>query len=67
MTTFALKLLEDKREACIVWRNEARSRRSVAQQKLAAEQARMNEIKNEIDDLDKAIEALTYSTNGDQT
>ncbi len=67
MTTFALKLLEDNRKACIDWGNEARARRFVAQQKVAAEQAQMNKLDNEIHDLDKAIEALTYSTNGDQT
>jgi uncharacterized protein YlxW (UPF0749 family) len=67
MKTFALKLLEEKRELCLVWRNEASSRRLVAQQRMTAEQARMNELDKEIHDLGKAIDSLTYSTNKDQS
>jgi hypothetical protein len=67
MSTVSLDLLEETRQRHMRFRDEAKARRSVAQEKVDNENAAMSDRSRSIEDLNNAIAALTYSTNGDQT
>jgi hypothetical protein len=62
MTTGALEVLEEQRQRNIRWFDEAKARRVVAQAKVEQESMAMWDRAAAIEDLDKAIAALTYST-----